>query len=195
MKHNPARSLGKCQPGCTCRRHDQTGPRPKMRTPADLNRLRELAPLMSQQEIADQLGVSRHVVQARMKELGIEGRPQSMTRVAKHRRLHKVRGKASAHPCVRCNRQARDWAQIHSEDGTDPWADYVPLCRACHLRYDRDARLNPGSLAKWRASAGPAIAAAWTPERREAQSGYAKQTRKKHPIIRDPDTGRIIGIA
>jgi hypothetical protein len=44
--------------------------------------------------------------------------------------------------CVMCAeigtpRPARDWAQVHGTDGQDPWADYVPLCRIHHRRYDR----------------------------------------------------------
>lgn len=31
---------------------------------------------------------------------------------------------------------AREWAQVHTESGEDPWADFIPLCRRCHFRYD-----------------------------------------------------------
>jgi hypothetical protein len=58
-----------------------------------------------------------------------------------HRKVRKLRGPASAQLCVRCiengaDKQAHDWAQVHTEDGLDPWADYVPLCRSCHEIYD-----------------------------------------------------------
>ena len=59
---------------------------------------------------------------------------------ALHYRVRNARGKATGHQCVRCPRPARDWAQVHTEDGTDIWADYVPMCRSCHMAYDRDSR-------------------------------------------------------
>lgn len=142
----------------------------------DLDRLRELAGTMSQEQIAAELGVTRKVIYHRMKELGLQGQPESQTYVAKHKRMRKVRGRAADHRCLNCDSQARDWAQLHDTTGEDPW-DYVPLCRKCHLVYDKDARLNPESLAKWRASAGPAIAAAWTPERRAAQAERMREMR------------------
>ena len=55
---------------------------------------------------------------------------------ALHKRLRKARGKAIEHQCVRCPSQAIQWAQVHGEDGTDVWTDYVPMCISCHLRYD-----------------------------------------------------------
>ena len=57
-----------------------------------------------------------------------------------HKRVYRARGKASAHECSGCLARARDWARIHTESGHDPWADYVPLCRACHIRYDGTGR-------------------------------------------------------
>lgn len=56
---------------------------------------------------------------------------------ANHRKLHKQRGKASDHLCVRCDNPAKQWAQVHGEDGSNPWADYVPMCCRCHVNYDR----------------------------------------------------------
>lgn len=58
-----------------------------------------------------------------------------------HWRVRKVRGRAPSYLCVRCaengrDTQAREWATIHGADGTDPWADYVPLCKPCHIAYD-----------------------------------------------------------
>lgn len=73
---------------------------------------------------------------------------------ARHYRVKRVRGPASAHQCVRCPAQARDWAQIHTEDGEDPWADYVPLCKSCHLVYDQSGHRKPHTeAAKARMSA------------------------------------------
>jgi hypothetical protein len=57
-----------------------------------------------------------------------------------HKRVYRARGKASAHECSGCPARARDWARVHTESGHDPWADYVPLCRACHIRYDETGR-------------------------------------------------------
>ena len=51
-------------------------------------------------------------------------------------RVRKARGPAREQQCVRCPEQALDWATIHGETGKDPWADYVPLCRRCHIAYD-----------------------------------------------------------
>jgi hypothetical protein len=60
---------------------------------------------------------------------------------ARHKRMRKIRGPALAQVCVACieqkvRRSAQQWAQVHGTDGLDPWADYVPLCIAHHLRYD-----------------------------------------------------------
>jgi hypothetical protein len=58
-----------------------------------------------------------------------------------HRLVRELRGPASAQLCARCvedglEKQAHDWAQVHTEDGLDPWTDYVSLCRSCHEIYD-----------------------------------------------------------
>lgn len=53
-----------------------------------------------------------------------------------HKRVRNDRGRASLQTCAHCSGQACDWALIHGEDGTDP-QHYKPLCRGCHLRYDR----------------------------------------------------------
>jgi hypothetical protein len=59
--------------------------------------------------------------------------------VARHKRLHKVRGSARDHQCGHCDRQASEWAQIHGTAGTDP-ANYIALCTLCHMRYDGHVR-------------------------------------------------------
>ena len=56
---------------------------------------------------------------------------------ARHKRVRKLRGKATEHSCNHCGNQARDWATIHGHDGYDPQEDYIPLCRPCHRKYDR----------------------------------------------------------
>jgi len=67
-----------------------------------------------------------------------------------HARMGRERGKASQHQCVGCPAPARDWAQVHTEDGSDIWTDYLPLCCRCHMRYDGTdcRRLN---VARWAA--------------------------------------------
>ena len=60
---------------------------------------------------------------------------------ALHNRVLRARGPAKTYECVHCleddiHTPARDWATIHGLDGTDPWEDYVPLCKLCHNRYD-----------------------------------------------------------
>lgn len=55
-----------------------------------------------------------------------------------HRRIERLRGKASDHACVEgCGRQARDWSfKEPTGHSTDP-ADYEPRCRSCHVKRDR----------------------------------------------------------
>ena len=76
--------------------------------------------------------------------------------------------------------------------GTGGWDDHMPLCRSCHVKYDYDARYTGKPLEKWRASAGPAIAAAWTVKRRQRQSERVKRLRKIMPTKHDPVTGRFM---
>lgn len=72
---------------------------------------------------------------------------------AAHRQVRKAKGRASAFIC-RCGKRAEQWAYTHSDldvqhdtDGReagrpfspDP-AHYVPMCRSCHIRYDRARR-------------------------------------------------------
>jgi hypothetical protein len=85
-----------------------------------------------------------------------------------HRRVRTRRGKASGHPCVKhaeigVTKPARDWAQIHGTDGLDLWADYVPLCKSCHVRYD----FTPETRV--------ALSRAMTPEHRAASSARMKR--------------------
>jgi hypothetical protein len=65
------------------------------------------------------------------------GRPvTSHTPSAQSQRCGRARGIAKNHQCVRCPKRALDWAHVHGESGDDPWADFVPLCRSCHMNYD-----------------------------------------------------------
>lgn len=69
-----------------------------------------------------------------------------------HQRVDRVRGLASAHACIDCGLQAREWSysyqdpnellEIRKRDGrvmaysVDPEA-YEPRCRSCHAKFDR----------------------------------------------------------
>ena len=52
-----------------------------------------------------------------------------------HQRIWYHRGKAVAHECADCDKQARDWSWIHDTDPEDIY-NYVPRCRGCHNVYD-----------------------------------------------------------
>lgn len=43
------------------------------------------------------------------------------------------------------DKQARDWARLHDRDGEDIHADYIPLCRPCHIAYDGSGHRVPHS--------------------------------------------------
>jgi hypothetical protein len=68
----------------------------------------------------------------------------------RHWQVHRWRGRARSHNCASCAedgimKRAQDWAQIHGTDGEDPWIDYLTLCRACHIRYDKSGHRQPHS--------------------------------------------------
>lgn len=84
-------------------------------------------------------------------------RVYSTTYRAVHKRVQRLRGRASNHPCGNCGKAAEEWAYDHSdpapltgatggrrstaaEYSADP-ARYVPLCKPCHSRRDRRAAL------------------------------------------------------
>lgn len=107
---------------------------------------------------------------------------------ANHKRLHKHRGRAAVHQCVRCPAPAAEWAQVHGEDGTDPWADFVPLCRRCHVQYDRGGRPgHPQSAESRRKTSEGKRGQRWTPQARAAMSATWHQ--KRQLGLRD-DAGR-----
>jgi hypothetical protein len=69
-----------------------------------------------------------------------------------HHRVRTARGKASLHTCFHaCGSDARDWAQLHGSDGTDPQKHFVPLCRPCHISYDGH-QTNGGNSSEARAA-------------------------------------------
>lgn len=66
-----------------------------------------------------------------------------------HQRIRRLRGQASAHPCVDCNSPAQEWAY----DNADPEErestkgrfsldhnHYQPRCKKCHAKFDRQAK-------------------------------------------------------
>lgn len=57
-----------------------------------------------------------------------------------HTKLRRHRGSASRYDCELCGAKAQEWSQIHGTDGTDPHAHFRPLCKSCHLDYDRDEK-------------------------------------------------------
>jgi hypothetical protein len=57
---------------------------------------------------------------------------------ARHGRVKRARGSASRYICHFCiTKMATDWAQLSNTDGLNPYKDYIPSCRSCHLSYDR----------------------------------------------------------
>lgn len=54
-----------------------------------------------------------------------------------HKRIHRKHGKASDKKCFDCGNQARDWSN-DSGNYTDDIKDYVPRCRSCHVKKDRN---------------------------------------------------------
>ena len=57
----------------------------------------------------------------------------------RHYYVKRERGPASDFRCWKCPHRANDWAKIQG-DGTDVWADYLPMCHSCHMTYDLGGR-------------------------------------------------------
>ena len=57
-----------------------------------------------------------------------------------HQAVRRKRGRASDHLCEHCGGTAIDWARKDGASGDDPFEDYMPLCRGCHIRYDRGGK-------------------------------------------------------
>lgn len=95
---------------------------------------------------------------------------------SRHWRVKRWRGKAKRHNCTSCaddgiRKRARDWAQIHGETGEDPWADYLTLCRSCHMRYDKSGHRVPHTAAA-RAKMSEACTLAYAEGRRIGQNTF-----------------------
>jgi hypothetical protein len=79
--------------------------------------------------------------------------------ITQHDRVRTHRGRADEFYCYGCSdRIARDWANIHSTDRRNV-DNYIPLCRGCHIVYDRihgyddDTLLEMLKVPHWRAKA------------------------------------------
>lgn len=64
-----------------------------------------------------------------------------------HWRLRAYRGPAKRLKCTHCaergiSKQALDWARLHDTDG-ESIHDYIPLCRKCHIAYDKSGHRVP----------------------------------------------------
>ena len=55
--------------------------------------------------------------------------------VGRHRRIIKLKGKASDHLCIDCNKQAFDWSNVDHLYSLNP-DDYQPRCKSCHNIFD-----------------------------------------------------------
>ena len=180
MKNN--RGSHQCPTGCRCGKHDRGGDA-------------QLAITLYQQgessvdQILSLAGMSRSALYRKLKAAGIrpdlgDRTPRSGKTDARHMRLFRARGPARLQFCVRhlesgVSTPARDWARIHTEDGMDIWADYVPLCRSCHIRYDSDARAYTHELRAMRSS---------QMSRRWADGTGPRRT----SLPRNPATGRFV---
>lgn len=56
-----------------------------------------------------------------------------------HKRIHRRYGSAKKQKCgvVYCKNMAHDWANI-SGKYTDNILDYMPMCRSCHVKKDKN---------------------------------------------------------
>lgn len=122
-RHEVARGGGKfCSRACWRAHHPRTGATPENAARMQVERLREGNPTWR----GDAIGIA-----------------------AAHDRVRAVRGRAGTHACVDCGGPARDWALRHdSQDRRHApngraysilIEDYQPMCRGCHIRYDRAA--------------------------------------------------------
>lgn len=62
-------------------------------------------------------------------------KPMEAEYYARHRMIRSECGAAWNYQCTHCGGQAEDWATIHDRDG-ESVADYMPLCKSCHHKYD-----------------------------------------------------------
>src|SRR4051812_30618840 len=69
-----------------------------------------------------------------------------------HTKLKLIRGPASDHECINCDKLAQDWAYIHGDVNEKyhttnagsrlayslKLSYYMPLCHKCHMNFDRN---------------------------------------------------------
>lgn len=101
--------MAKCQPGCTCKRHTNSG-KCKPGCTCAKHRGREYDP-----EVTNYSGLHALVRKTR----GRAPEHECALKISKN-----------------CDEQAEHWATIHDHDGKDIWNDYMPLCIPCHHEYD-----------------------------------------------------------
>lgn len=171
----------KCPPDCTCHRHR------KCSDGCACNRHKGVF-------CAPGCTCERHSMRKCDLDCTCGKHSEELTYGGKHYRVRKVRGNAAGHVCVGCSGQAREWAQIHDTDGTDPLTHYQPMCSGCHKRYDdiaeRAAAKNRGRghspqrkaqqserMKLWNASL--------TPEQRSENTRKAWQTRRTTTKVGD----------
>jgi hypothetical protein len=120
--------------------------------------------------------------------------PARLPSYLQRRRCVDVQGKASNYICVRCMRKpARDWAHVHTESGEDPWADFVPLCRSCHIKYDGHGH-NGGNSPEGRVARNHsgAMKERWQdPEYRQRMSDAHKGNRAANRKLSDSDVRQV----
>lgn len=101
-----------------------------------------------------------------------------------HSRVKKERGRAAEYTCVRCDRSAENWAQVHDSTGTDPWGDFMPLCMVCHNAYDEVGKRQEGREVpeEWRLRISAAARGRKaSPETRAKLSAASTTKGKKRP--------------
>lgn len=54
-----------------------------------------------------------------------------------HKRLYRKFGSAKEFTCARCSKAAHDWANV-TGNYTDERKDYLPMCRSCHVKLDKN---------------------------------------------------------
>ncbi len=55
-----------------------------------------------------------------------------------HKRIHRALGKASDYKCADCQKMAHDWSNNKGTKYSTDFADYVPRCRSCHVKKDKN---------------------------------------------------------
>jgi hypothetical protein len=69
-----------------------------------------------------------------------EGHPmwtKEPNKLTLHKRIWRKYGAAKKRKCLKCSKQAMDWANITGKY-TDLIEDYAPLCRSCHVKLDKN---------------------------------------------------------